>query len=160
MYISRARNWALASLLVVSIPLTSLADDNYELLKQQVDTLQKQLADVQQALKQYESQSASKEEVAELKEEVAEAAEWKEPNTLIHMAGYADVGYANQEKSDGSFNVGTFSPIFHYQYRDLVMLSAASLMYGWRRNRSIKPQKIGMIIQKLSQRRRIQNAFS
>ncbi len=100
MYISRARNWTLASLLVFSIPITSLADDNYELLKQQVDTLQKQLAEVQQALKQYESQSASKEEIAELKEEVAEASEWKEPNTLIHMAGYADVGYANQENSD------------------------------------------------------------
>ena len=122
MYISRARNWALASLLVFSMPLTLVADENYELLKQQVDTLQKQLAEVQQALKQYESQGASREEVAVLKEEVAEAAEWKEPNTLIHMAGYADVGYANQENSDGTFNVGTFSPIFHYQYRDLVML--------------------------------------
>ena len=72
MYISRARSWAFASLLVFSMPFTLLADENYELLKQQVDTLQKQLAEVQQALKQYESQGASKEEIEELKEEVAE----------------------------------------------------------------------------------------
>ena len=124
MYMSRARNLAIVSLLVLSMPLISMADENYEQLKKQVETLQYQLAQVQQALQQYENQSASKEEVAELKEEVAEASEWKEPNTLIHMAGYADVGYANQENSDGSFNVGTFSPIFHYQYRDVVMLES------------------------------------
>lgn len=124
MYISRARSWGLVSLLALSIPLTSTADENYELLKQKVEILQQQLAEVQEALNSYESQSASKEEIAELKEEVASAAEWKEPNTLIHMAGYADVGYVNQENSDGTFNVGTFSPIFHYQYRDLVMLES------------------------------------
>jgi len=124
MHISRVRNWTIASLLAISIPLTSMADEDYELLKQQVEILQSQLAEVQQALKQYENQSASKEEVAELKEEVAEAAEWKEPNTLIHMAGYADVGYASAKNADGSFVLGSFSPIFHYQYRDLVMLEA------------------------------------
>ena len=115
-------------LLVISIslalPLSANADEKYDLLLKQVETLKVQLEQVQEALKQYESNSASKEDVAELKQEVSAAAEWKEPNTLIHMAGYADVGYANQEKSDGSFNVGTFSPIFHYQYRDLVMLES------------------------------------
>lgn len=45
-------------------------------------------------------------------------------DTLIHMAGYADVGYSDPESSDGSFNVGSFSPIFHFQYRDLVMLES------------------------------------
>lgn len=124
MYILRARNLVLVSVLALIVPLSAMADENYEQLKQQVQALQNQLAEVQQALKQYENQSASKEEIAELKDEVAEAAEWKEPNTLIHMAGYADVGYANQENSDGSFNVGTFSPIFHYQYRDVVMLES------------------------------------
>ena len=40
------------------------------------------------------------------------------------MAGYADVGYASNTDEDGSFNIGSFSPIFHFQYRDLVMLEA------------------------------------
>ncbi len=65
-----------------------------------------------------------KADVEALKKQVQEAAEWKHPNTLIHMAGYADVGYADSENSDGSFTLGSFSPIFHFQYKDLVMLEA------------------------------------
>ncbi len=45
-------------------------------------------------------------------------------DSLIHLAGYADVGYVNGESNDGSFGVGSFSPIFHYQYKDLVMLES------------------------------------
>ena len=86
MYILRARNLVLVSVLALIVPLSVMADENYEQLKQQVQALQNQLAEVQQALKQYENQSASKEEIAELKDEVAEAAEWKEPNlSLIHI---------------------------------------------------------------------------
>lgn len=59
-----------------------------------------------------------------LQQQVDDAAEWKHPGTLIHMAGYADVGYVDTESSDGSYVVGTFSPIFHYQYKDLVMLES------------------------------------
>lgn len=113
-----------ALLMALSISTSVMADENYELLKQQVEALHKQLVEVQEALRQYQDNSATKTEIAELKQEVVEAAEWKEPNALIHMAGYADVGYANQENADGSFNVGTFAPIFHYQYRDLVMLES------------------------------------
>ena len=65
-----------------------------------------------------------KKDVAALKREVKQAAEWKNPNTLVHMAGYADVGYTNAESNDGSFNAGRFAPIFHYQYRDLIMLES------------------------------------
>jgi len=63
-------------------------------------------------------------DVEELKKEVQKAGEWKEPSTLIHMSGYADVGYTNTENANDSFSVGRFSPIFHYQYRDLVMLES------------------------------------
>ena len=45
-------------------------------------------------------------------------------NVITHLAGYADVGYTETENSDGSFGAGTFAPIFHYQYLDLVMLEA------------------------------------
>lgn len=126
----RRSQWqrSLAILLALALPLSAVADDNFDLLKQQVETLQQQLEQMQEALKQNQEISASKEEVAqevsELKNDIVAAAEWKQPNTLIHMAGYADVGYANAENSDGSFNIGSFSPIFHYQYRDVVMLEA------------------------------------
>lgn len=67
-----------------------------------------------------------RQEVEQLRQEVAAANEWRQPSTLIHMAGYADVGYVSSDApgDNGSFNVGSFSPIFHYQYRDLVMLES------------------------------------
>lgn len=45
-------------------------------------------------------------------------------NVITHLAGYADVGYIESENSDGSFGAGRFAPIFHYQYRDLVLVEA------------------------------------
>ena len=63
-------------------------------------------------------------DVEQLKKDVQAAGEWKEPSTIIHMSGYADVGYTSTENANDSFAVGTFAPIFHYQYRDLVMLES------------------------------------
>ncbi|MFV2059985.1 MAG: porin [Gammaproteobacteria bacterium] len=66
-----------------------------------------------------------KAEVAKLKEDVQRAIEWKEPSTLIHMAGYSDIGYTDGKHSaNGDFSVGSLAPIFHYQYRDFVMLES------------------------------------
>jgi len=61
--------------------------------------------------------------VEQLQQQVAQAEEWKSPNTLIHMAGYADVNYVNTD-AGSNFSTGTFAPIFHYQYKDKVMLEA------------------------------------
>jgi len=63
-------------------------------------------------------------QVTALSSEVQQAAEWKNPNTLMHMAGFADVKFIKPENGDSSFGVGSFSPIFHYQYRDIVMLES------------------------------------
>lgn len=119
------------TIMALAIPLSAAADEQYDQLKEQVVLLQQQLEQVQKTLAEYQQQSDSKlevaavaKDVAELRVEVTEAAAWKRPNTLIHMSGYADVGYSNGENSDGSFNVGTFAPIFHFQYRDLVMLES------------------------------------
>ncbi len=121
------KSYVLAMAVAMALPLSAMADEKYDLLQQQIGAMQKQLEQVQQALRQYQEQSASKEEVAqeviELKKGIARAAEWKDPNTLINMSGYADVGYTSSKNSDG-FNVGSFSPIFQYQYRDLVMLES------------------------------------
>lgn len=137
--IKRFKQKKLALILASLLPLSAIADTKYDELKAQVDALQQQLNQVQLVLKQYEQQSAkSDEQVTELKKQVAEnqqhtkdftevqkeinsANEWREPNTLIHMSGYAATGYASDNKN---FNIGSFSPIFHYQYRDLVMLEA------------------------------------
>ncbi len=63
-------------------------------------------------------------QITALNTEVQQAAEWKNPNTLVHMAGYADVGFVSPENGTDSFVVGSFSPIFHFQYRDVVMLES------------------------------------
>jgi len=115
---------AAAVAIAIATPIPTYAADSLERLRRTVETLQKQLEQVQQQLREQEENSASKEEIRQIRKEVASAAEWKDPNTLIHMAGYADVNYVDKEGEDGSFNVGTFSPIFHFQYRDLVMLES------------------------------------
>ncbi len=63
-------------------------------------------------------------EIEKLKVEVQKAIEWKEPNTLVHLSGYADVGFVDAKNANNSYNIGSFSPIFHYQYRDIVMLES------------------------------------
>ncbi len=65
-----------------------------------------------------------KNEVDALKKAVASASEWKNPLTQVHMAGYADVGYSDVQSAPGSFTVGHFSPIFHYQFNETVMLES------------------------------------
>lgn len=121
----------LAVVIALTLPMTVSADVNYDALKKQVEQLQMQLQQVQEALKQQAAEvkevkenSVTQAEAKALENKVNAAAEWKYPNTLIHMAGYADVGYTDSENSDGSFNLGSFSPIFHFQYKDLVMLEA------------------------------------
>ncbi len=123
------RRQVLALAIASTLPLSAVADEKYDLLQQQVDLLKQQLEQVQGTLQQYQEEMTVKEgqveqAVTQLKEDVAKAAEWKDPDTLFHMAGYADVGYSFASGEDGNFNVGSFSPIFHFQYRDLVMLES------------------------------------
>ncbi|VAW79738.1 hypothetical protein MNBD_GAMMA15-875 [hydrothermal vent metagenome] len=114
------------ALCVATIPIPAYSANNLDGLRNMVETLQKQLEQVQKQLDEQEKSSVTREDLARVEKKAASASEWKEPNTLIHMAGYADVGYTNVERGgdDGSFGVGTFAPIFHFQYRDLVMLEA------------------------------------
>lgn len=115
--------WAVF-LCLYSSPLSAATAELYEELAARVQSLQLQLAEVQQALAQYREESVTDVDIVELRNEIISAAEWKDPNTLVHMAGYADVGYGDSEGDDGSFSVGSFNPIFHFQYRDLVMLES------------------------------------
>ncbi|HED33969.1 MAG TPA: hypothetical protein ENJ08_07095 [Gammaproteobacteria bacterium] len=94
----------LISAIAFALPAAVLAETSNDSLQAQIDALQNQ--------------------VTALNTEVQQAAEWKNPNTLVHMAGYADVGFVSPENGNDSFGVGTFSPIFHFQYRDIVMLES------------------------------------
>lgn len=94
----------LVTAISLTLPAMALAEASNTDLQNQIDALQNQ--------------------VTALNTEVQQAGEWKNPNTLVHMAGYGGVGYVKKEGEDGSFSVGSFSPIFHFQYRDTVMLES------------------------------------
>lgn len=103
-----------------TVSAAALAEPTVDQLAERLERMQQEMDLLEQQLKN----SVTKEEIQVIKQDVATASEWLQPDTLIHMSGYADVGYADSESEDGSFNVGSFSPIFHFQYRDLVMLES------------------------------------
>jgi len=98
------RQKLLVTAVSLALPVTALAETNNADLQVQIDKLQNQ--------------------VTALNSEVQQAAEWKNPNTMVHTAGFGAVGFVSPENGKDSFVVGAFSPIFHFQYRDVVMLES------------------------------------
>jgi len=134
--ISQWRQNALAAAIAVALPLNVSADGAddaakdaaYDALKSQVELLQQQLQQIQETLKQYEQQKVTKEDIHQVREEVVEVAaqqsEWKNTDSVVHLAGYGDATYSENEGAPGAFSAARFNPIFHYQYKDLVSLGA------------------------------------
>ena len=117
---------AVMLIVLSTLPASAVAGDSkYDVLQDQIKALQKQLEQVQNALKEMDKKSATKQDMetakSEFREEISNS---MTPDTLVHLAGYADVGYVSAKDEDGSFFVGTFAPILHYQYRDMFMLEA------------------------------------
>lgn len=52
------------------------------------------------------------------------AEEWRTRDSVFHVAGYADAGYADTSGGESGFNLASFNPIFHYQYQDRILLEA------------------------------------
>lgn len=50
--------------------------------------------------------------------------EWRTRDSVFHLAGYADAGYADRSGGESGFDRASFNPIFHYQYQDRVLLEA------------------------------------
>lgn len=96
------------------------ADAETEQNLERIEKLEAELDSVKQELQSAVTMS----EFSKVKDDIQSANEWRQADTLIHMAGYADVGYTDSESADSSFSVGRFAPIFHFQYRDLVMLES------------------------------------
>lgn len=98
------RRIVLLAALSLALPMSALAATTNDDIQHQLNALQSQ--------------------VTALSSELQQAAEWKNPNTLVHLAGYGAVGFMKPENGNSSFIVGSFSPIFHFQYRDVVMLES------------------------------------
>ena len=110
-----------AGLLGLVISSNVMAQTELEKLRSEVDELNKKA-------KQWEANKSvrqkMKKDVDILNQQAIEWEGWKAPKTLIHLAGFTDVGYTDKQGETGSFGVGTFSPIFHYQFADRFMLEA------------------------------------
>lgn len=124
--IKRYKHSACAIALALAFPLNAMADAKYDALKEQVELLQQQLQQVQAALEEQQTQSATKQDVAELQQDVADvtaqAGEWKNNDSIVHLAGYGDVSYSDADNSEAAFNAVRFNPIIHYQYKDLLLM--------------------------------------
>ncbi len=121
---------AVAAAIALALPTVALADPAYDALKQQMDVLQNQFEQMQRTLEQYEQQAATKEEVQVVRQDVAAVttlqSEWKNTDSVVHLAGYASTTYSGSNSSDvnSAFSGAQFNPIFHYQYKNLLMLEA------------------------------------
>lgn len=124
----RLRVGALASILAATFPLTAVAADPVEALQQQINALQAQLEQMRSQMQQRDQAAPANQdlakEVSQLRQEVKSAAEWKQSNTLIHLAGYADMGYTDAKNATSTFSPFSFNPILHFQYKDLLLLEA------------------------------------
>lgn len=112
---------------IISIGFVSSVLSNIAIAAPSVEELAQRLEKMQidmDNLKKQLANRATKQDVQLVEKKVQKANEWRDSDTLVHMAGYADVGYTDAQSEDGSFNSANFSPIFHFQYRDLVMLEA------------------------------------
>ncbi len=98
------------------------AGDDIESLKAQIRALQQQLQAIEKKLA--EQDKARSETEAKVDKVAKEAGEWKQADSVVHLAGYGSIGYTDNENAKGRFNQVQFSPIFHYQYKDLMMLES------------------------------------
>lgn len=114
----------IAAAIASVFPMAALADDQIDALQRQIEALQRE---VQALKKTVRNQDQSKEDVKKLQEKVAKVEdqqrEWNS-DSIVHLAGYGSVGYTDNENAKGRFSQVQFSPIFHYMYKDLMMLES------------------------------------
>lgn len=110
-----------AGFLGLAISSNAMAQTELEKLRSEVNELNNKA-------KQWEANKTTrtriKKDVDVLNQQAIEWEGWKAPKTLIHLAGFTDVGYTKKQGKPGSFGLGSFSPIFHFQFADRFMLEA------------------------------------
>lgn len=116
------------ALSLLSVSNVASAAEDVEALKSRIEAMEKELAELKQVLKEQAEKSPSKEEMDQLKQEVAatrkQQNEWKIYDSKAHLAGYGAFSYASQESDNDRFNEVLFAPIFHYSYKDLLLLES------------------------------------
>ena len=113
-------------LAVVSLPAVAVAQDagDIQRLERQLEDLANQVQELKQQLDTLRKKTASKQEVEQIQRQVEENAEFRGADIVMHLAGYGSVLYKDGDNSDSTFAVGSFNPILHFQYKDLILLES------------------------------------
>lgn len=110
------------------LAMPAVAEDDMAAMKSRVESLEKELSEIKTILEKQVQQSATKEEVQAVKKDIevakSEQSEWKIHDSTVHLGGYGTVGYTSGDQENDRFNKASYNPIFHYTFKDLVMLQA------------------------------------
>ncbi len=119
---------AIALVVGALLPLAAHSADDAAALRKEVDLLRQELNELRALMNSQGKTTATKDEVTAVKTEISRVAEQRvlrpDTNSLAHVSGYGSVGYTDQRNSSKSFSTVGFSPIFHYQYKDLLLFQA------------------------------------
>lgn len=116
------RNHLMAMMLTAMMPMTAIAETDIEALKRKVELLEQQLSAIKGQIAAQEKETKALK--TDVKAATKEQKEWTSAESVVHLAGYGSVGYTDNKNASGRFSQVQFSPIFHYQYKDLVMLES------------------------------------
>lgn len=100
------------------------ADAETDKLRVEIEQLKREMRELRSVLERQKQDTATKAEVQAVRGEVSEVKATAERpgllsgNALAHFSGYADVGYASRKRGPRSFNLVSFNPIFHFQYKE------------------------------------------
>src|SRR3972149_975020 len=101
-------------------------DAETDKLRAEIEQLKRDMRELRSALERQKQDTATKQDVQAVQSEVAQVRSSAESssmlgrNSMAHLAGYGDFGYARRRSSDRGFNLASFNPIFHFQYQDRI----------------------------------------
>lgn len=100
------------------------ADAETDKLRAEIEQLKRETRELRSALQRQKQETATKQDVQAVQSEVAQVRSSVESssmlgrNSIAHLAGYGDFGYARRRNGGRGFNLASLNPIFHFQYGD------------------------------------------
>lgn len=123
LYSNQAAVAGALALLVGAAP-AAWADAETDKLRAEIDQLKREMQELRSAIERQKQDTATRQDVQAVQSEVAQVRSSAERsdllgrNSVAHLAGYGDFGYARRRNGEREFNLASFNPIFHFQYKD------------------------------------------
>ncbi len=105
-------------------------DAETDKLRAEIEQLKREMRELRSALERQKQDTATKQDVQAVQSEVAQVRSSAESssmlgrNSLAHLSGYGDFGYARRRNGERGFNLASFNPIFQFQYQDILFFKA------------------------------------